>query len=309
MTNIHFDHFITYTRADNIDDYIQEYAAQGFIPDEQTVRHEPGLRNRFIFLGAEYIEFCWVEDEELFEKGDDAEKSFRSAARPFGIGMVAEDVQAIRDDWTKRGYSIPDVWSKAPRDAAPDAPSAWSFQDIPSDLLPGVSAFALTYHRRKKGDVRKVRVHPNSIFALSKVTFVSAELESRATQWRDLLVPDEQVTQFLMRFDVQIGPHGASWMSPDAYQATYGLQWIPAPHPCGEIGILHLLASDLRKVKSMLEGAGRRVTSMSNDGQEELFVEPDPRDGFAFLVREGTVNAWLQERMNLTGERIEIEGI
>lgn len=103
MTNINFDHFITYASADNIDDYIQEYAAQGFIPDEQTVRHEPGLRNRFIFLGVEYIEFCWVEDEELFTKGDDAEKSFRSAARPFGIGMVAEDIQAIHDDWTKRG--------------------------------------------------------------------------------------------------------------------------------------------------------------------------------------------------------------
>lgn len=82
---------------------------------------------------------------------------------------------------------------------------------------------------------------------------------------------------------------------------------MPAPHPCGEIAILHLLASDLRKVKSMLEGAGRKTTLLSTNDREELFVEPDPRDGFAFLVQEGSVNAWLPERMNRTGERIEIE--
>ncbi|MCK7485403.1 MAG: VOC family protein [Bacillus subtilis] len=171
MTNIRFDHFITYTSAENVDDYIKEYAAQGFTPDDQTVRHEPGLRNCFIFLGAEYIEFCWVEDEELFAKGDDADKSFRSAARPFGIGLISEDVQAVHDGWTKRGYSVPDVWSKAPRDAAPDVPPVWSFQDVPPGLLPGVSAFVLTYHRRKRDDIRKVLIHPNTTYALSEVTY------------------------------------------------------------------------------------------------------------------------------------------
>lgn len=306
MSNIHFDHFITYTSAGNVDDYLKEYEAQGFIPDEQAVRHEPGLRNRFIFLGTEYIEFCWVEDESLFAKAEQEEKSFRAALRPFGIGMIAEDVQTVHDDWTKRGYAVPAVWSKAPRDAAPDAPPAWSFQDIPSDLLPGVSAFALTYHRRKKGDVKKFRIHPNSIFALSKVTFVSPEPEAHATRWRYLLAPEEQVTSSALSFDVQIGPHQASWMSPDAYQTVYHHQWTHAPHPCGETAVLHLLASNPQKVKSMLENAGRRIISITDNGRDALFVEPDLRDGFAFTVREGSVNAWLQERMQRTDEKIEV---
>ena len=54
MTNIQFDHFITFTSAINIDDYLEEYAAQGFVPEEKTVRHDPGLRNGFIFIGPEY---------------------------------------------------------------------------------------------------------------------------------------------------------------------------------------------------------------------------------------------------------------
>ena len=282
-------------------------AAQGFTPDEQTVRHEPGLRNRFIFLGTEYIEFCWVEDENLFAKAGEEEKSLRSAARPFGIGLIAEDVQAVHDDWTKRGYTVPAVWSKAPRDAAPDAPPVWSFQEIPSDLLPGASAFALTYHRRKKGDVTKTRIHPNSIFALSKVTFVSPNPNERAARWRDLLAPDEQVTASAASFDVHIGPHQASWMSPDAYQSVYQRQWMPAPHPFGEIAILHLLASDLQKVKSMLGNAGLQTINFTDSGREALFVEPDPRDGFAFAVEEASVNAWLQQRTQRTGERIEIK--
>jgi hypothetical protein len=45
MTNIRLDHFLTFTSAADIDDYTKEYAAQGFMPAEGTVRHEPGLRN------------------------------------------------------------------------------------------------------------------------------------------------------------------------------------------------------------------------------------------------------------------------
>jgi len=53
MTNIRFDHFITYTSAGNIDDYLKEYATQGFLPEDRTVRHDPGLRNGFIPFGPE----------------------------------------------------------------------------------------------------------------------------------------------------------------------------------------------------------------------------------------------------------------
>lgn len=310
MPNIRFDHFITYTSAGNIDDYLKEYVAQGFTPDDKTVRHEPGLRNGFIFLGTEYIEFCWVEDEELFAKGEGEEKSLRSATRPFGIGMVAEDVQSVHDDWTARGYSVPEVWSKAPRDATPDAPPVWSFQEFPSKFPLGVSTFVLTYHHRKKRDVRKIYIHPNTIFGLSRVTFVASNPEERAACWRDLLAPDEKVTSSPVSSDVWIGPHQASWMSPDAYHATYHKQWLPAPHPYGELAILHLLASDLQKVKSMADNAGRRTTTITSNGQEEqLFIEPDPRDGFIFVVREQPINTWIQERMDRTGERIEFEEV
>jgi len=307
MTNVHFDHFITYTSAADVDEYLKEYAAQGFMPEERTVRHEPGLRNRFVFLGTEYIEFCWVEDEELFAAGEEEEKLLRCAVRPFGIGMIAEDVQAVHEDWTARGYSVPAVWSKAPRDAPPNAPPSWSFQEVPAELLPGVNAFVLTYHNRKKGGARKIHIHPNTIYALSKVTFVAAEPESRAIHWRNLLAPDEQVKPSKMSFAVTIGAHRASWMSPNAYLATYHRQWIPAPHPYGEMAVLHLRAANLQTVKTMLEHAGRRITQISNRGRKELFVEPDERDGFAFAVKEQSINTWLQERMDRTGETIDIE--
>lgn len=128
MTNIRFDHFLTYTNAANIDDYLKEYAAQGFIPHEQTVRHDPGLRNGFIGIGSEYVEFLWVEDETLFAAGDAEHRLLRTACRPFSIGMIADDVQAVHDDWTARGYSVPAVWSKAPRDATPDTPRCGAFK-------------------------------------------------------------------------------------------------------------------------------------------------------------------------------------
>jgi hypothetical protein len=50
----------------NIDDYVDEYRSRGFILSEATHRYKPGLRDRFVTLGCEYIELAWEEDEAVF---------------------------------------------------------------------------------------------------------------------------------------------------------------------------------------------------------------------------------------------------
>jgi hypothetical protein len=306
MSSVRFDHFLTYTSAASIDDYLREYAAQGFIPEERTVRHDPGLRNGFVFVGPEYLEFLWVEDEALFAAAEEEDRLARAAPRPFGIGLIADDIHALHEDWAAHGYSVPEVSSKAARDAAPDAPPAWSFQDIPGELLPGALCFALTYHARPKDAVRQTRIAPNTIYAVCGVTFVAAEPKERATHWRDLLAPEQPVSRSESSFDVWIGPHQATWVTPEAYETTYGLPWVPAAHPAGEIALLHLLASDLRRAKRMMEQAGRRTAPISASGEERLLVMPDPRDGLAFVVQQHPIELWLQERVVQTGEKLEL---
>lgn len=306
MVDVRFDHFITHTSAEDIDDYLEEYAAQGFVPAGRTVRHDPGLRNGFVFLGPEYIEFCWVEDEALFAAADAQEKLLRATPRPYGIGMIADDVQAVHDDWIARGYSVPEVSSAAPRDAPPDAPPAWSFQVIPEDLLPGASCFVLTYHARPKDELKEVKIAPNTVYAISGVTFVSTEPEARARRWRDVLAPGAQVKRAGTGFHVRIGPHRATWMTPGDYQVCYGLNWVPCSHPAGELALLHLLASDLGVAETMLQSSGRRVIPVSVRREEELLLAPDTRDGFIFAVRQQPVETWLRERTERTGERLEL---
>jgi len=303
---IRFDHFLTYTNAANIDDYLEEYTRQGFIPHEETVRHDPGLRNGFIGFGPEYIEFCWVEDEALFAAAGAEEKLLRTTPRPFGLGMVADDVQAVHDSWVARGYSVPEVWSKAPRDASFDSPPMWGFQDIPNELLPGAACFVLTYHTRRIDEVKQIKLSPNTSYAISGVTFVTAEPEARATCWRNLLAPGEQVHHSGTGFHVWIGPHQARWITSEAYQISYGLNWLPFAYPIGELGLLHLLASDLRVAKTMLEQAGRRTFPVSVKGEEELLIAPDARDGFSFIIRQQPIEVWLQERMARTGEKLKL---
>lgn len=305
MANIWFDHFLTYSNAVNIDDYLKQYAAQGFLPEERTVRHDPGLRNRFTFLGPEYIEFLWVEDEELFAKADAEDKLLRASPRPCGIGMIAEDVNRIHADWTAQGYSLPEVWSKAPRDATPDTPPAWSFQGIPEELLPGASCFVLTYHNRPQGEEKNIKIHPNTIFAISGVTFVSKEPKARAMCWRKLLAPGEQVVQSELGFEVFIGPHRALWMTPDTYHSTYGLDWIPAPHAFGELAVLHLLASTIETAKKMIEQSEKQVLPIEVEDHEEFLITSDVRDGFIFCLRQQSPEKWLQERMARTGEKLK----
>lgn len=307
MAAIRFDHLITFISATTIDDYLNEYVAQGFVTHDQTVRHPPGLRNGFVSFGPDYLEFWWVEDEAQFAAAGADQQAFRTGHRPFGIGMVAQDVQALHDDWIARGYTVPPITSRAPRDAPADAPPAWSFQDIPRDLLPGCLCFALTYHGRSPDDRIDVRVGPNAIYALSGVTFVTEDAEARASRWRELLAPGERVTPSGAGFAVQIGPHQVMWMRPDDYHAAYGRPWIAAPHPDGELALLQLLATDLTQMRTVLERAGRHLTPYIVNGQEALLIEPDARDGVVLLVRQQPIAEWLQARTVRTGECLVVE--
>lgn len=308
MRNIWLDHFITYTCAHTIDDYLREYTIQGFLPDDKTVRHDPGLRNGFISLGPEYIEFCWVEDEELFAKADAEDKLLRDTPRPFGVGMIAEDVNILHAAWTARGYSIPEVFSGAPRDASPEAPPRWSYQAIPAELLPGAFCFAVTYHARPKDEVKDIKIHPNTIYAISGMTFVASEPLARATLWRNLIAPDEQAIQSELGFSLSIGPHRVIWMTPDVYQSTYGLEWMPAMpalRSFGEFAVLHLLASNLTIAKNTIEQSGRKVSTIKVEDNNELLLAPDARDGFVFSIRQQSVETWSEERIARTGEKFK----
>jgi hypothetical protein len=306
MPAIRFDHVMTFTSANSIDDYLAEYVAQGFVIHEQTVRHPPGLRNGFISFGPDYLEFWWIEDAAQFAAASAEQHAFYSGRRPFGIGLVAQDIQALHDEWITQGYAVSPVMSRAPRDAPPDAPPAWSFQDIPRDLLPGCFCFALTYHGGSPDKPTEVRVGPNTIYALSGLTFVATDAKSRAMRWRDLLAIGAPVSTADPGFAVQIGPHLATWMSPETYSATYGQPWVAAAHACGEMALVHLLATDLEQVRMHIEQAGRSVIRHYANGQEALWIEPDVRDGVTFLVQERPAAVWLRERIAHTGERIHL---
>lgn len=306
MTGIRLDHFITYTSALDIDDYLKEYAAQGFVPHEKTVRHNPGLRNGFVFVGPEYLEFCWVEDEALFAEAEEEDKLLRDAPRPFGLGMVSDDVQAVHEGWVARGYTVPDVSSSAPRDAPADSPPVWSFQTIPSELLPGAWCFALTYHMRPKDKATDIRIGPNTIYAISGLTFVTPEPDVRATSWRDLLAPAEQIVRAGTSTEVRIGAHRVAWMTAEDYRVAFGMNWVPSVHPRGELALFHLLASNLGIARTTMEQAGRRVTPISLDEEDALLIAPDARDGFTFLVHQRPIESWLQERIGRTGEKLQL---
>jgi hypothetical protein len=226
--------------------------------------------------------------------------------RPFGIGMIAEDIQALHNDWRARGYAVPLIASRGPTDAPADSPPVWSFQEIPYELLPGCLCFALTYHTRPPDQQIDVRVGANTIYALSEVTFVTDDAETRASQWRDLLAPAEQLIASAFGFVVRIGPHVVTWMSPDTYHTAYGRPWITSPHRYGDLALLHLLATDLGQVQTIFERAGRRVIAHTIHGQAALLIEPDRRDGVTFLVQQQPIAAWLQERMARTGELLSL---
>lgn len=306
MNPIRLEHFITWTAADTIEAQLDRYRQAGFLSQEHTVRHDPGLRNGFVSFGPEYIEFFWVEDEDVFAGGGSAIpglERFRPAVRPWGIGIEAPDVEAAHQEWVSRGFELPPVFSQGRKDAGPDAGPGWSFQPIPLELLPGVLCFALTYHGAPRDGHRSVQIAPNTTYAIDGITLVAADPVTRASKWQAMLAPDGSVTGEEGAAEVRIGPHTVTWLTPDDYQSRHGLVWEKAPHDQGEMALLHLLAESLDTVESMLTEAGRTVEQRPGG---ELFVDPDPQEGFTFVVTEMPAEEWANARGSLTGESFSI---
>jgi hypothetical protein len=179
---------------------------------------------------------------------------------------------------------------------------------IPPDLSPGSSCFALTYHTRQPEQRLAVYPAANTTYAIAGVTFVCATPTERAGRWRDLLAPSAPIEGAGEQCLVQIGPHRAVWMTPLAYQRTYERPWVASPHPCGDLAVLHLLATDLTRAGLLLERAGRQIMPLREGraGAPGLLVVPDPRDGFMFAIAERPVAGWLRERTALTGEQLAV---
>lgn len=306
MHPIRMEHFITPTHAATIETQLDLYRQAGFLPEATTVRHDPGLRNGFIMLGPEYLELAWIEDETLFAAGGGGVpgiQTYQPAMRPWGIGLESADVAATAEEWRNRGYTLPPVISRGARDADPDAGPAWSFQPIPRDLLPGAHCFALTYHNAHRPSPRPVPIPPNTTYAIHDVILVAPDPRARAIRWATLLAPHEPVLEEPGSAAVQIGPHLATWLTPDEYRRRYNRAWQDAPHDRGEIALLHLLAADLNAAADAFTRANLPLEHLH---PAALLVGPIPGDGYTFLVTEERPEAWAARRHALTGEEFVI---
>lgn len=285
---VQLDHLMTYTNAPSLDEVLEGYRRAGFSLSDETNRHEPGLLNGFVPIGPEYLEICWVEDKEAFLRWDPQGHELIDDPRICGIAFKCGDLRALRDAWIARGADVPEPWVASER-GSNEGPK-WTFQEIPGRLLPGAGCFALSYHRPRP----PIRVGPNTIFGLEGVTLVTPAPEKRALRWQAVLEPEGEVEEEDGGgFRLELGPHFARWLSADAFSQQFGRQVRPAVHPLGDTAAVHLLAEDLGEARRWLESAGRR-TELREDGG--LIVEPDPRDGVLFVIRQASFKAWLRSR-------------
>jgi hypothetical protein len=310
MSTAQIDHILTFANVSNIDEHVEDYRSRGFLISDATHRYQPGLRNRFITSGCEYVELAWVEEETVFAAGGNEEfaRMFSDlpllclGARPFGIGFKSASVEALHRVWTERGYDLPAVWSFAP----PGLPPVFSFQPIPSDLLPGVQSFVLTYHNGAEDSVRQVPVAPNTIYALEGMTLVCTTPKKDATRWRDLLAPSATIQQNEGVYSIIMGAHTVHWIAPEQYRALYNLTWIEPPHRFGGIAALHLLASNLDQAEALL-GTGVKHIRNAATGHQFLMMEPNAHDGLMFTIREYPIESWRLERTSRTAERLVVQ--
>lgn len=300
------NHIISFANVPDIDAYLREYAEAGFVASTKTVRHKPGLRNGFVYFGPEYIEFSWVENERLFRKGAKSyRRFFRNSPSPYGVAFESKNVKSLHARLLKRGYKMPRVYAKGPRDADKSV-IWWTFQHIPFQYLPGAWTFALTYEfRRGKKGPRQIAIGKNTIYGFSGLTFVTENPEERSCTWRDFLAPRKPIERVgTESYAFSLGPHRFEWMTLRAYEEEYGV----SPGSGGrhrrfrEITLVHLLAEDLRKAKRILS---RNLFKVRDEGCR-LFIGPQKSDGFSFVVKEKKARIWQKERTRF-GEKFSVQ--
>ena len=225
--------------------------------------------------------------------------TLRQAARPFSIGFISDDVEALHQEWAMRGYNLKPVWSFAP----PGTPPILSFQEIPEDVLPGASCFAITYHNTSTSQSRSVQQAANTTYAVEGISFVSTAPEETARKWQMFLKPEIAIAEQQNVYTVTLPPHAAWWMSPQVFEERYDVAWIPTPHRYGHLAAIHLLAGNLDVAATML---GQRVKKSVHHTRKEdlLIVSPTGEDGVTFIIREYPTERWHSERSSVTGETI-----
>ena len=277
------------------------------------MRHFPGLRNGFVYIGTEYLEFEWVENRKEYQQGKlPYHDIFIKNPAPFGIGLTTDDIKTLHRNWRRRGFKVAPVYSRGPRGAKEGDPPWWSFQKIPTVLLLGVWSFALTYLFRKNKKGKVVRIGGNSIYAIKGITFVVSNPKNRAKKWKKLLAPRTSIMEEPGICRLIIGPHTFTWMTKDAYKNYYGVHY-KKPYSgkfagLREIGLINFLTTDSEKTLRILKKSRKCVKFYDKlSKQDAVLVFAKKADGFTFTVLEMPIRKWMRERIAITGERLKIK--
>lgn len=290
------NHIISFANVGNIDSYLEKWKRAGFVVGKKTVRHDPGLRNGFVYFGPEYIEFSWVEDEKLFRKGAEKyRKDIRRRPSPYGVAFESKNVTAMHFQLRRRGYKVPPVYSRGPRDADKSV-IWWTFQSIPFRFLLGAWTFVLTYEFRKnQRGPRVASIGRNTLYAVSGLTFVTSNPQRRAEAWRNFLSPRSKLQKISSEiYQFELGPHLLEWMTPGAYSKEYSVRRIAlgGSKNFREVALIHLFAANLSKAKSILKQNKFKV----RNHRTRLLVGSQESDGFTFAVTEKSPKIWQRER-------------
>lgn len=274
------DHFESYVDAPSLDTYLRHYRQAGFLVAERMALHGTGARHGLVGFGPEHIELCVVEHEGRFARLGGASTVLRASRRPFAIGMTSHSARL-------------------------QAPPGRNFRPLGQRQDPGGAICSVYPYLGRRA--LPLGPAPNTAYAIAGVTFVSPTPQERAAAWRALFAPETTLRAEGDTYHVTVGAHDLGWMTPEQYSVRYGRAWEPAPHPYGELAALHVLASDLTMVQTMVAAAGWEALEFAASVEpRRLFLPADQRGGFTFLVTERPREAWRIERVSRSGENLDL---
>ena len=296
---IRIDHYITDTNI-NIFELLKKYMDIGFVSDlDSTVKHEPGLRTGFLYLGpkpgTDYIEFLSVENAESYKAAQEKgrEDSRVGELIPYGVGVRVKNIEALHKELTEQKVAVKDVFSKRPEGKDESTPFVWSFMDLENSKAK-LNSFYVEYllsSTEKQISGYKLVEGKNGIYALAGLL---CEFASEQDAYEALKQDFPESSLHIKSDKLKLGCHEIISLSKEKIRKTCVENNHKYPNFNEDLnlnGIL-LYTENLDKTEEHFKGKWKPYFRVEN----EIWILPSEIEGLFAVIQEKPKSEYLESR-------------
>lgn len=302
MVFIREDHFLAFTTAKVLNEYLNEYERAGFL-SMGTLNHNLGKKIGFIKFSPEYIELHWIENQEEFDsKANDFWVQASKSNDIFSVAFAVDNINQLNNYWESLNIDVMEPgYIKVP---GSKAEYNFAIVNTPEGLMNGIHTFFVQYLSKEyalaypENEPKKIEISPNGIYAIKGLTMLISDSSIDLERWAQALHIDKKSISKKRMF---VGPHEITIKTYDEFNNLFQDKASILTESSSTTCLIHLLTVELRRTQEYLSKVNWKCMYLKSSKEREIYLNP-PRDGFKFIISQMDINDYMKLRKERSGE-------